>query len=78
MAKLIGYRNDIDGERLLLFSERNDKYYVEYKGKPVEVLESYEMVEDGTYNQPVRGIPYIILDNNVYDIGTFKEVGARY
>lgn len=75
MARLIGYRVDLQGTRLLLFRERKNQFYVEYKGEPVEVKGLYEMVDDGTYNQPVTKVPYIVLDGDVYPIDTFTKVG---
>ena len=76
MAKLIGYRVDMDGNRLLMYRESRKVFYVEYKGEHVKVEPLYEMVKDGTYNQSVQSIPYIVLDNDVYPVNTFTEVGG--
>lgn len=76
MARILGYRQDNDGESLRLYGGRGG-FYAEYKGVHVQVEGSYEMVDDGTYNQNVVDVPYIVLDGDVYPIRTFIEIGNR-
>lgn len=76
MAKLIGYRLDEEGKRLLLYQEGRKDFYVEYKGEHKKVTPLFEMVTDGTYKQPVRSIPYIVLERDVYPVNTFEEIGG--
>lgn len=73
--ELVGASVDVDGERLLLFADWKSNLYMEYKGERVEVEESYLKVKDGTYNQPVRDVPYFVLDKNVYPLTNFREIG---
>lgn len=41
----------------------------------IQVL--YERVKDGTYNQPVKTVPYIVIENDVYPLDSFKMLGGR-
>ena len=71
---LLGYREDNDGESLLLYEGSDEKFFVKYKGELIEIEEKYTIVPDGTYNQPVDDVPYIVLDNDIYEIASFTDV----
>lgn len=71
--KLLGFCKDIDGDSLKLFDD-GENLLVEYKGELYEVFVSYDRVPDDFFNQPVKSIPYIVLDGNVYSLSNFHTL----
>lgn len=74
--QLLGYRLDVKGNQMLLAVHRN-QYYVRIDGEDIPVQMTFEMVKDGTYNVPVRDVPYFVLDNHVYSLKSFESLRKR-
>lgn len=75
MASLFGFREAYGGESLLLYKKNRSEFYVEHNGEKKKVDIKYNMVRSGTFNQDVQEIPYIVVDNDVYPIDSFKDFG---
>ena len=77
MRSLIAYRQDVDGVSLQLFEGDDEEFYVKYKEEILPIEIDYRVMPKGTYNQETSEIPYIVLDNNVYSLESFNDMGRK-
>lgn len=71
--RVIASREGYTGENILITNTEGNRVFVELGEEKGWVTVSYQIVEDGVYNQSVKDIelPYIVLGQDVYSIDSF-------
>lgn len=67
-------RESYHGENIHLHKIDGKAILVGYKNERRWIRILTERVVDGTYNQPVTKIPYLVIEDDVYPLATFTEV----